>query len=142
MSPRRAEESEEVFRPRRALGLAMAVAGTLWLAVLALLVHFQGVPLRTVLSAVFFVLFFAVSVTYYVRTAIRVDARGFTYQGILHRRQFSFSDIRKVDILPGLVTVYAVRSSAAPVHFTSFFARHRELAALLVERAGLAPVAG
>ena len=40
----------------------MGAAALLWLAVLLYLLRFDGVPLKTFLSAVFFVLFFAVSV--------------------------------------------------------------------------------
>jgi len=48
----------------------------------------------------------------------------------------------KVDVVPGPVTVYAVRLRGQLVHFTSFFAQHRRLMELLVDRAGLAPVRG
>ncbi len=50
---------------------------------------------------------------------------------------FAFRDILKVDILPGPVTVYAVRGRGRGMHFTSFFTQHRRLMELLVERAGL-----
>ncbi|XXF81633.1 PH domain-containing protein [Myxococcaceae bacterium GXIMD 01537] len=118
----------------------MAAAGLLWIAVLVYLLNFEGVPLQTFLSAVFFVLFFAVSVAYYGRARIVVDARGMTYRGMVRTRHFAFDDIRKVDVLPGLVTVYAIRGRAGLIHFTSFFQHHRRLAQLLVERAGLAPM--
>lgn len=118
----------------------MGVATLLWLGVLFYLLRFDGVPVQTFLSAVFFVLFFAVSVTYYGRTRIVVDSAGMTYRGMVRTRRFSFSDIRKVDVLPGLVTVYAVRGSRGFVHFTSLFDQHRHLARLLVERAGLSPL--
>lgn len=118
----------------------MAAAGLLWVAVLVYLLRFDGVPLKTMLSTAFFILFFAVSLTYYGRTRIVVDSRGITYRGMMRTRRFSFDDIRKVDVVPGLLTVYAVRGRAGLVHFTSLFQHHRHLAQLLVERAGLSPL--
>jgi hypothetical protein len=130
----------QVFRPHAVLAAIMGAATLLWLGVLIYLLRFDGVPVQTFLSAVFFVLFFGVSVTYYGRTRIVVDAGGLTYRGLVRTRRFPFADIRKVDVLPGLVTVYAVRGSRGLVHFTSFFAHHQRLARLLVERAGLSPL--
>jgi hypothetical protein len=133
----------QVFRPRRVLAAMMGAAGILWVSVLVyLLVRFENVPLKTILAVLFFVVFFAVSVMYYARTRIVVDARGITYRGMVRTRHYSFQDIRKVDVLPGPVTVYAIRDTGGGfVHFTSFFQHHRRLAALLVERAGLRPLA-
>jgi hypothetical protein len=120
----------------------MAAAGLLWIAVLVYLFRFDGVPLKTFVSAGFFVLFFGVSLTYYARTRIVVDKGGITYRGMVRTRRFNFSDIRKLDVLPGPVTVYAIRGKWGFVHFTSFFVHHQHLARLLVERAGLAPLPG
>lgn len=117
----------------------MGMAGSLWCAVLIYLVQFDRVPARTFLSALFFVLFFALSLTYYVRTAIVVDRAGLTYRGIMRTQHLSFQDIRNVDVLPGPVTVYAIRGKGRFVHFTSFFKHHQRLMSLLIERAGLSP---
>jgi hypothetical protein len=138
----RASESagKQVYRPRRVLAITMAAAGLLWVAVLGYLLTFDGVPLKTWLSTGFFILFFAVALAYYGRTRIVVDARGITYRGMVRTRHFSFDDIRKVDVLQGPVTVYAIRGRAGLVHFTSFFQHHQRLAELLVERAGLSPL--
>ena len=130
----------QVFRPRRVFAAAMAMAGLIWCAVLVYLFRFQGVPAKTFLSALFFVVFFGISLAYYVRTAIYVDSGGVTYRGILRTLRFSFADIRKLDVLPGPVTVYAIRGKGRFVHFTSFFKEHQRLVTLLVERAGLAPI--
>jgi hypothetical protein len=130
----------EVFRPRPVLAAAMGVAAALWLFVLVYLLQFKGVPAKTFVSAVFFVVFFGVSLTYYARTVIVVDGRGVTYRGLVRTDYFPFRDILKVDILPGPVTVYAVRGRGRGMHFTSFFAHHRRLMELLVERAGLSPM--
>ncbi|RKH53303.1 PH domain-containing protein [Corallococcus sp. AB049A] len=134
------KQSQQIFRPRRVLAAVMAAAGLLWLGIFAWLFHFDGVPLQTFLSAAFFVVFFGVAVAYYGRTRIEVDSRGITCRGMVRTRRFSFADIRKVDILPGPVTVYAIRGSQGFVHFTSFFRHHQYLARLLVERAGLSPL--
>lgn len=136
----RAPAAEHVFRPRRVLAAVMAGAVLLWVTVLLYLLQFEEVPTRTFLSAGFFVVFFLVSLTYYARSAVYVDAGGVTFRGMLRTRRFSFQDIRKVDVLPGPVIVYAVRVNQRFVHFTSFFQQHRRLMELLVERAGLAPV--
>ena len=130
----------EVFRPRKVLAVLMACAGALWTFVFLYLLTFRDVPLKTLASAGFFVLFFALSLAYYVRTSIEVDAAGITYHGVLATRRFTFADIRKVDVLPGPITVYAVRGPSGWVHFTSFFWRHQRLMELLVQRAGLSPM--
>jgi hypothetical protein len=120
----------------------MGAAGILWLGLLVyLLMSFQDVPAQTFLAVIFFIVLFAVSLTYYARTRIVVDARGITYRGMVRTRTFSFTEIRKVDVLPGPVTVYAIRTNGGFVNFTSFFLHHRRLAALLVERAKLSPMA-
>jgi hypothetical protein len=120
----------------------MGVAGILWVAMLLfLLVKFQNVPTKTYLTVIFFIALFTVSLTYYARTRIVVDARGLTYRGMVRTRTFSFKEIRKVDVLPGPVTVYAIRTSGGFVNFTSFFQHHRRLAELLMERAKLASMA-
>lgn len=118
----------------------MAAAGLFWLSILVYLLGAEGVQPQTIFGALFFITLFGVSVTYYARTRIVVDARGITYRGMVRTQRFSFKEIRKVDVLPGPVTVYAVRGSSGLVHFTSFFQHHRRLAALLVERAGLSPL--
>ena len=115
----------------------MAIAGLFWVAVLVYLLHFDGVPWRLPVAALFFIVLFGGAVAYYGRTAIFVDHRGVTYRGLLRTRRLSFSEIRNLEVLPGLVTVYAVCAPAARMIFTSLFAHHRQLADLLVERSGL-----
>ena len=131
----------QVFRPRRFLAALMVGAGLLWVAVLIYLLHFDQVPAKTFIAAGFFIVLFGLSSAYYTRTAIFVDAHGLTYRGVVRTRRFTFADIKKVDVLPGIITVYAIRlQGAAQLHFTSFFGHHLRLMQLLVERAGLAPV--
>lgn len=131
-------ERREVFRPVRILPILMGAAGLIWLGVFVYLMTFDGVPLKIILSALFFVVFFAISLTYYGRSAIYVDQDGVTYRGMIRTRRLSFAEIRKLDVLPGPVTVYAIRTRESFCHFTSFFRHHKRLANLLVERAGLA----
>ena len=118
----------------------MSGAAALWVGVLLYLFRFDGVPAQTFLTVAFFIVFFAISLAYYARSAVFVDARGVTFRGMLRTHRFAFSEIRKVQVLPGPVTVYAVGVRERFVHFTSFFGQHRRLMELLVERAGLAPV--
>jgi len=130
----------QVFRPRRWFAAVMASATLLWIGVVIYLLQFDQVPWRTFASALFFVVFFALSVAYYGRSAVVVDSGGVTFRGMVRTHRFAFTEIRKVDVLPGPVIVYAVRVNQRFVHFTSFFQQHRRLMELLVERAGLAPV--
>ena len=132
----------EVFRPHRILAVVMALAGLLWVATGALLLTFDGVPWKTWASVAFFIVFFAVSTGYYARSAIVVEGESLTYRGILRTRRCGMSEIRKLEILPGLITVYSIRVSEGVMHFTSLFSRHQALARLLVDRSGLttAPV--
>ncbi len=132
------ERATEVFRPYRLLAFAMACAGALWIGVAVLLATFDDVHWKTWASVAFFICFFAVSTWYYWRSAIFVEGHSFTYRGFLRTRRCGLSDIRKLEIAPGLITVYSVRVSNQVMHFTSLFARHRTLAQLLVDRAGLA----
>src|SRR5260370_42265879 len=107
----------------------MGAAGLLWSAVFVYLLQFRGVPAKTFLSAAFFIVFFGLSLTYYVRTAIVVDSAGLTYRGIVRTEFFTFAAIRKVDVLPGPVTVCAIRANGRFVHVTSFFKHHHRLLA-------------
>lgn len=129
-----------MFRPYRVLAGLMVVAEVWWAALLLYLLRTGQAPLRAVLGALFFVLFFAAWGLYYWRALIVVDRRGLTYRGMVRTRRLEFADIRNVDVMPGPVTVYAVRGRPGRVLFTSLFTHHRRLAELLVQRAGLAPL--
>ncbi len=137
--PRRTEEKpREVFRPFVLLPILMALAGALWTGVLLYLLTFDGIPTQTLLSAGGFALFFALALLYYGRSAVLVDDQGVTWRGMVTRSRVSWAEIRRMHVLPGPITVYAVRTPRKLWHFTSFFRNHRRLADLLVERAGLA----
>lgn len=128
----------QVFRPSLALGAAMGFAAALWLAALIFLCA-VGESASQVVSAAALLVFFAVALVYYVRSRIVVDAGGLIVRTLVRTVRLSFADIRHVEVLPGPVTVYAVRAQGRLFHFTSFFRQHRRLAALLVDRAGLCP---
>jgi hypothetical protein len=128
----------EVFRPMWILPLIMGAAGLLWAGVLVYLLTFERVPVGTLGGAAFFVAFFGLALWYYARSAIFVDAKGLTYRGILRTEWLPWTEIRTLDVMPGPITVYAIRAGSTLWHFTSFFRHHKRLATLLVERAGLA----
>lgn len=132
----------EIFRPHRLLACVMACAGLLWVAAGGLLLTFEGVEWKTWASVAFFIVFFAVSTWYYARSAIVVEGESLIWRGLWRTRKFGMSEIRKLEILPGIITVYSVRVSEGVMHFTSLFSRHQTLARLLVDRSGLttAPV--
>src|SRR6476659_9051876 len=119
----RSESGTLVFRPRPILAALMATAGIIWIATLIYLFRFENVPTRTFFSAGFFIVFFAISLAYYARTSLVVDQKGVTYRGIVRTHRFSFAEILKVEVLPGPVTVYAIRFKGHFVHFTSFFSQ-------------------
>lgn len=128
-----------VFRPNLALGLSLSAAALLWLGVFAYLLTLEGVPQQTLASTSFFVAFFWTCVVYYWRTVIIVEPSGVTYRGMVRTEHFRYGDISNVDVLPGPITVYCIRTRGRRVHFTSFFRNHRRLLSLLVERARLSP---
>jgi hypothetical membrane protein len=128
---------DPVFRPQPMLGVSMAVAAAFWLSVLVFLIQHPIVPPHTFISAAFFVLMFLLSVLYYARTAIVVDGAGVTYRGIVRNTRIAFDELQKLSVVPGLITVYTVSGGRKNISFTSIFQRHRELAALVRERAAL-----
>jgi hypothetical protein len=126
-----------VFRPQPFLGVAMAVAAAFWLAVLVFLVQNPVVPAKTFLSTGFFVILFVLSVAYYARTAILVDTEGLIYRGMVKEVRLKFDEIQRLAVIPGLITLYTVHAGGRTFSFSSFFQRHKELVALLRERAEL-----
>lgn len=140
--PLMAASENHVFRPHRLLALLMAGSGVLWAFALGWLLTFNGVPFKLLLGTGLFVGFFALATLYYARTLVAVDRSGVTYRGMMRTRRFIFGEIRRVDVFPGPITIYAIRGPRDFCHFTSFFPGHRSLAELLVQRAGLGPVRG
>lgn len=117
----------------------MGVAFALWAGVFVYLLRFDDIPPKTYLTSLGFMAFFAVAILYYGRTAIVVDGQGVTYRGMFRTARFGFDDIRRVDVLPGPLTIYAIRGRDRLVHFSSFFRSHQRLATMLMERAQLSP---
>ena len=75
-------------------------------------------------------------------TDLRLDV-GYSHPVVLKAPQrISFEDIKKVDVLPGPIVVYAIRAKGGFVHFTNFFRHHQRLMKLVVDRAGLSPQRG
>lgn len=128
---------EQVFRPLPVLGVAMAVAAAFWLAVLVFLLQAPSLQVGAAFKASLFALMFVASVAYYSRTAIVVDRTGVSYRGLTRTLHFTFDDIQRLKVVPGLVTLYVVDAGHRAMYFSSFFGRHRELLGLLKERARL-----
>jgi len=124
------------YRTRPALQVAVAVAGLLWAGVLAYLLLSDGAEPDAIFGAAAFVAFFAGFSFVYRRTAITVTGEGIVATAPLRRpRPVPFSDILEIVVQDGLAgRVYAVFTRAGLVHFTSLFARHRELFELLQDQ--------
>lgn len=125
----------KTFRPHPGLGVLMALAAVFWLSVLAFLARNPDMPAKAWVSTIFFLTLFVSSVFYYLRTTIVVTGEDVTYQGLISLQKLSFSEIDRVKVLPGLITVYTVQAGRKSISFTSFFTRHKELAELLRQRA-------
>jgi hypothetical protein len=75
---------------------------------------------------------------FYGRLAYTVSDSGLTVRTFAAVRHFSFEDILRVDVLPGLLgTSYAVRTRMGQLQFSSLLGGHERLCRLLVHRAGL-----
>ncbi len=128
------------FRTRLVLRAAIWAAGALWAAILAVLVTLPGAERQSILSAAAFVAFFAAFGFVHGRTWIAVTAEGIVASSPLRVVRVAFAEIERIVVLDGVTgRLYALSTRRGPVRFTSLLARHRELFALLVERAGLAP---
>lgn len=116
----------------------MAVAMLFWAYALYFLSGYDGVPWKTLATAGAFTVFFAIAVVYYARSAVLVDAEGFTVRGLVRTSRFRFDQIRAVRVLPGPLTVYSINAADRFIHFTSFYRRHKKLMQTLIERSGAA----
>jgi hypothetical protein len=127
-----------VYRTRLVLRLAAGLAAVLWAVALVLVVVLPGAQLRTVASACAFLLLFLVASAVYDRSAITVTGDGIVVSGVWRRTRVRFDEISQVEIHPTLAgTLYQVRTRRGPVRFSSLFARHRELCALLIQESAL-----
>jgi hypothetical protein len=139
MAQGRAKRDVEIFRPSWILAVLMAVAAILWAAALAILLSFEDVPPALLWGASGFVALFVAACAYYGRSAVMVGPDTVVYRGLVRTLRVTYADIRGLHVLPGPITVYAIRTRRRLCHFTSLFRGHRRLAQLLVERAGLGP---
>lgn len=126
------------YRTRLPLRIAVAAAAAFWTAALVALARLPGAELRVVLGAAGFVLFFVAFTVVYVKTSITVTGEGIVAATPFRRVRVRFEDILQIVVRDGVGgRVYSVLTRRGPVHFTSLFARHRELFELLLERANL-----
>jgi hypothetical protein len=131
--------TQRTFRTWLPLRLALWAAAGFWAAALGLLVREGGSPALVAGSAAF-VAFFATSAVAYGRTAIRVTPDGIVASTPFRRRPVRWEDVLRVVVRDGVGgRVYSILTRRGPIHFTSLFARHRELCQLVLERAGLRP---
>ena len=121
--------------------LALAGAGIFWA------VCFLGLELRghglvsgaTTWGCAAFAGFFFSLWVYHSRLRIDVDGAGVRYRSLRKSTQVAFADILRVSVVPTVsLRIYLVVTRRGLISFTSNLKGHRELFALLVERANLA----
>src|SRR5512138_2937021 len=134
-------ERARTYRTRLPLRIAVAVAACFWAVVVVLLARAPGIEPRLAVGSALFSLFFAVFSVVYGRWSITVTDDGIVASTPFRQRPFRFEDILQIVVQDGLGgRVYAVVTRRGRVHFTSLFARHRELFELLLDRAELRPL--
>ena len=135
------EPTARIFRTGAVLRVALAGAGVFWL------VCFFGLWLRghglvsgaTVWGCLAFAFFFFALWAYHSRLRIDVDGAGVRYRSLRKSVQVAFADILRVSVVPTVsLRVYLVVTRRGIISFTSNVKGHRELFALLLERANLA----
>lgn len=133
-------DGARTYRTRLPLRIAVVVAAAFWAAALMALARLPGVEIRLLLGAAAFVVFFAVFSVVYGKTSITVTADGIVAATPFRCQRVGFDDILQIVVREGIGgRVYSVLTRRGAVHFTSLFARHRELFELLLERARLTP---
>lgn len=130
--------SARTYRTRLILRLAVGAAAALWGGVLVVLLSVPGAEPQAILGACLFALFFIGFSFVYRRTWIAVTPEGIVAATPFRVRPVPFEDIVEIVVQDGLAgRVYAVFTRRGMIHFTSLFARHRELFETLLERAQL-----
>src|SRR5712691_2167245 len=110
----------ETFRPRTALRTLVVAADTLWIGVFVALLGLRGATHGSFLSAAFFIALFTAGAMFYGRLAFTVSDEGLTVRTLAAVRHFSYQDILRVDVLPGLLGAsYSVRTRAGSLQFSS-----------------------
>jgi hypothetical protein len=120
------------------LRTAVVAADTLWISVFIALCTLTGATVRAYWSAAFFIALFTACTIIYGRLAFTVSDGGLTVRTVSAVRHIEFSEILRVDVVPGpLGTSYAVRTRLGSVQFSSLFSGHERLCSLIIRRAGL-----
>jgi hypothetical protein len=133
-------EQARTYRTRLSLRLAVALAAAFWAGMVVALLRLPGSAPGAVLGSAAFAAFFIASWIGYQRSWIAVTADGIVASSPLRRKPVPFDDILRIVVRDGLGgRVYAVFTRRGLVHFTSLFARHRELFETLLRRSALTP---
>ena len=112
----------------------------IWLAVLGLLATVPGVGIGTVLSALAMAGLFAVLLVTQRACTVHAGPEGLFARSLLRVVHCRWEGVHRLEVrqlLPG-VRFYLLATVAGPVAFSSLSSRHRELVALVRDRAGLA----
>lgn len=126
------------YRTWLPLRVALWAAAGFWASAFAILVKAPGTRAPLVAGAAALVAFFVASAVIYGRTSITVTSDGIVVATTFRRRPVRYDDILRVIVREGAGgRVYAILTRRGAVHFTSMFARHRELLELILERAAL-----
>ncbi len=128
----------ETFRPRVLIRSVVLAADSLWVGVFCALMLMRGATASSFLSAAFFITLFSACAAFYHRLSFTVSDQGLIVRTFSLERTYSFDDILRVDVLPGVIgTSYAVRTRLGPLQFSSLLGGHERLCDLIVRRARL-----
>jgi hypothetical protein len=128
----------ETFRPRFFLRSVVLAADTLWIGVFLALLVMHGATLSSFYSAAFFIALFSGCAAFYSRLAFTISESGLTVRTLNAERHFDYSDILRIDVLPGMIgPSYAVRTRAGSLQFSVLLSGHERLCSLIVRNAGL-----
>lgn len=129
-------DGARTFRTWLPLRVALVGAVAFWIVAAVVLARAPGASAGLVGGAIALVAFFVASALFYGRISITVTGEGLVAATPFRRRPIRWADVRRVVVHDGLGgRVYAILTTRGAVHFTSLLARHRELLALILERA-------
>ncbi len=127
-------------RPGRLLHGGAIFGLVSWLAILALLATVPGIGFGTVLSALAMAALFALLLVTQRACAVHAGPEGLFARSLLRVVHCRWEAVHRLEVrqlLPGL-RFYLLATASGPVAFSSLWSGHRELVALVRERAGLA----
>lgn len=144
LSVAQASTETRTFRLRPILRWALGALIVFWAAIFfVLLWQREAIPTHTYLSVFFFIGLFGLVLAFYNGLTITADTYGVTYRGLWSFRSYPYESMLQIEVrsglLSGLVT-YDVFTKKGCLHFSSFIEGHRQLLALIAERARLEPV--